>query len=155
MSNEVEQAGAASQTLPWPERLWDWFEAPELGRWFEGLRPWSREEWRLRVEQEVVDDTMVLRAELPGIDPDKDVEITVSDGLLNLRAERRFEEKEDKGGRIRSEFRYGSFSRTIRVPRELSVDDVTASYRDGNLEVRFPFKVPTENQPRKVPVTRA
>ena len=155
MSNEVEQAGAASQTLPWPERLWDWFEAPELGRWFEGLRPWSREERRLRVEQEVVDDTMVLRAELPGIDPDKDVEITVADGLLNLRAERRFEEKEDKGGRIRSEFRYGSFSRTIRVPRELSVDDVTASYRDGILEVRFPFKVPTENQPRKVPVTRA
>jgi HSP20 family protein len=135
--------------------LWDWFEAPELGRWFEGLRPWSRDEWRLRIEEQLSDDTMVLRAELPGIDPDKDVEITVSDGLLQLRAQRRFEKTEEEKGRTRSEFRYGSFTRTIRVPRELSVDDVTASYRDGILEVRFPYKVPTETQMLKVPVTRA
>lgn len=155
MSEEVEQVRAAPQPLPWPERLWDWFEAPELGRWFEGLRPWSREEWRLRIEEQVTDDTMVLRAELPGIDPDKDVEITVSDGLLQLRAQRRFEKTEEEKGQTRSEFRYGSFARTIRVPRELSVDDVTASYHDGILEVRYPYKVPTETQVHRVPVTRA
>jgi HSP20 family protein len=154
VSEEVEQVRTAPQPLPWPERLWDWFEAPEFGRWFEGLRPWSRDEWRLRIEEQLIDDTMVLRAELPGIEPDKDVEITVSDGLLHLRAHRRFEKTEEEKGYTRSEFRYGSFARTMRVPRELSVEDVTASYHDGILEVRYPYKVPTEIQVHKVPVTR-
>jgi HSP20 family protein len=140
----------------WPARLWDWFESPDLGRWFEGWRPLLREEDRLRIEQEMTaDDTMVIRAEMPGIDPDNDVEITVADGILSIRAERRYEQSEEKEGRTRSEFRYGSFSRAVRVPREMSVDDVTAIYKDGILEVRVPYKVPTEAPPRKVTVTRS
>jgi HSP20 family protein len=127
---------------------------PDFGRWFEGLRPWSGEDWRLRIEEELKDDTMVIRAELPGIDPDKDVEITVADGVLNLRAERRYEKTEEEKGRTRSEFRYGSFTRAVGVSRELSVDDVKASYQDGILEVRFPCKVPTEAEARKVLITR-
>jgi HSP20 family protein len=139
----------------WPARLWDWFDSPELGKWFEGLRPMFRDEDRLRIEQEMTDDTMVIRAEMPGIDPDKDVEITVADGVLNIRAERRYEQKEEKEGRTRSEFRYGSFARAVRVPRDMSVEDVSASYKDGILEVRYPYKVPTETPPRKVTVTKS
>ena len=138
----------------WPS-IWDWFDGPEMVRWFEGMRPIFREEDRLRIEEEMTDDTMVIRAEMPGIDPDKDVEVTVADGLLSIRAERRFEEKEEKEGRTRSEFRYGSFARTVRVPQDMSLDDVTASYKDGILEVRYPYKVPTEAPPRKVAVTRS
>ena len=103
----------------------------------------------------MTDDSMVIRAEMPGIDPDKDVEVTVADGLLSIRAERRFEEKEEKEGRTRSEFRYGAFSRTVRVPQDIDVDDITASYKDGILEVRYPCKMPTEAPPRKVAVTRS
>jgi HSP20 family protein len=132
MSNEVEQVRAAL--------------ASELGRWFEGLRTWSRDEWRPRIEEQITDDTLVLRAELPGIDPDKDVEITMSDGLLQLRVQRRFEKTDEEKGRTRSESRYGSFARMVRVPRGLSVEVVTASYHDGILEVPFPCKVPTEAQ---------
>jgi HSP20 family protein len=152
MSNEVEQACAA-QPLAWPERFGDRFGAPELGRWFEGLRPWSREEWRLQIEEQVTDDTMVLRAQLPGIEPDKDVEITVSDGLLQLRVQHRFEKTEEEK-RTCSEFRYGSFARTVPVPRGLSGEVVTASYHDGILEVPFPCKVPTEDQVHS-PIARA
>ncbi len=138
-----------------PASLWDWFDGPDFGRWFEGLRPWFRDEDRLRIEQELTDDTMVIRAEMPGIDPDKDVEITLEDGVLTIRAERRSEQKETQAGRTRSEFRYGSFTRAVRVPKDMDPDEVTAAYKDGILEVRFPYKVPTEAPPRKVTVSRS
>ena len=63
MSAEIERMRA-----DWPARLWDWLDVPEFGRWFEGRRSWSRDEWQMRIEEELTDDTMVLRAELPGID---------------------------------------------------------------------------------------
>ena len=138
----------------WPSS-WEWFESPELVRCFEGMHPIFRDEDPLCIEEEMTDDSMVIRAEMPGIDPDKDVEVTVADGLLSIRAERRFEEKEEKEGRTRSEFRYGAFSRTVRVPQGINVDDITASYKDGILEVRYPCKMPTEAPPRKVAVTRS
>src|SRR6266508_3968921 len=63
---------------------------PDFGRFMEGWWPFGAEE-RIRIEQAVHDDALVVRAELPGIDPDKDVEISVSDGYLHLRAELRSE----------------------------------------------------------------
>jgi HSP20 family protein len=112
-------------------------------------------EGTLRIEQEMTDDSMVIRAEMPGIDPDKDVDITLSNGVLRIHAERKSERKEEQAGRTRSEFRYGSFERTLRVPDEVNVDDIKASYKDGILEVRVPHKVPTEAQPAQIPVTRS
>jgi HSP20 family protein len=138
-----------------PARQWGWFDIPEVSRWFEGLRPLFRDDDRLRVEQELKDDTMVIRAEMPGIDPDKDVEITLDEGMLSIRAERRSEQTEEQAGRTWSEFRYGSFTRMLRVPKELDQDEVSATYKDGILEVTFPYKVPTETAPRKVPVNRS
>ena len=92
-------------------------EVPEFSRWFEGCG----EEWRLRIEEELADDTMVIRAELPDIDPDNDVEITVADGVLNLRAERRCEKTEEETGRKRygrSPVRSGCRARTQRRRRQ-------------------------------------
>ena len=120
-----------------------------------GSDPWFRDADKLRIEQEITDDTLVVRAEMPGVDPDKDVEITVQDGVLHIRAERRSEEKEETEGRTRSEFRYGMFERALRVPPDMSVDDVKASYKDGILEVRVPYKVPTEVGARKIPISRS
>jgi HSP20 family protein len=119
--------------LDWP----DWFG----GRTFDVPDTWKDlfEQGEMKVEEFRDDDTLVVRAEMPGIDPDKDVEITMSDHMLHLRAERRSETKtEDKKG-YRSEFRYGSFSRTVRLPAGATEDDVTASYDDGILEVRIPI----------------
>lgn len=103
----------------------------------------------VRVEDFVEGGTYVLRAEMPGIDPDKDVELTVLDGALTIRGERR-EEKKDKNHR---EFQYGAFSRRIPLPRSVDVEDIKASYLDGVLEVRFPVnEAPDES--RKIPVGR-
>ena len=108
----------------------------------------------MKVEEFRDGDTLVVRAEMPGIDPDKDVEITVADRMLHLRAERRSETKtEDKKG-YRSEFRYGSFSRAVRLPAGAGEDDVKASYDDGILEVRIPVD-DNANGAKKIPITRA
>ncbi len=103
----------------------------------------------------MTDDELVVRAELPGIDPDKDVEITVTDGYLHLRAERRSELKDETEGRTRSEFRYGSLSRTVALPRGVSVDDIRATYGEGILEIRVPRPAEDKQQVQRVAITKS
>lgn len=95
----------------------------------------------IKVEQFQDGSTLVVRAEIPGIDPDKDVDVSVSGGMLHIKAEReeRSEHKEKDG--YRSEFRYGSFQRSIALPAGAKEEDITASYKDGVLEVRAPAPV--------------
>ncbi|WP_244296567.1 Hsp20/alpha crystallin family protein [Kocuria rosea] len=108
-----------------------------------------------RVEEYRDGHTVVIRAELPGIDPEQDVELTVADDVLHLRAERRERtEHKDKGG-YRSEFRYGSFSRALPLPAGCRDEDISAAYRDGVLEVRVPVAGHVEPPAtRKIQVTR-
>jgi HSP20 family protein len=110
----------------------------------------------IRVEEFVEGNTLVIRAEAPGLDPDKDIDVSVVDGALQIRAERK-EEKEEKGkDSYRSEFRYGSFLRTLPLPPDVKVDDIKASYKDGVLEVRTPLPAQAlaESKPTKLPITR-
>lgn len=108
-----------------------------------------------RVEEFQDGSTVVIRAELPGIDPDKDVELTVVDDTLRLRAQKR-EQTEHKDKRsYRSEIRYGSFARTLPLPEGTKEADISASYTDGVLEVRAPLRDQAQQQAaRKIPVTR-
>ncbi len=133
----------------------------ETPTWFGGrqLFDWPQswvdlfEESDLKVEEFEDNGTLVVRAEMPGIDPDKDVDISVSDHLLTLRAERRSETKsEDKKG-FRSEFRYGSFTRSVQLPTGATEDDVKATYTDGILEVRIPIDA-SQADAKRIPVTR-
>jgi HSP20 family protein len=124
-------------------RFPDWPRA--WADWFEDTLP--------RVEEFEDGDTMVVRAEMPGLDPARDIEITLTDGTLRIRAERRNESRTDDAKGYRTEFRYGSFARTVNLPAGATQDDVKASYRDGILEVRIPLD--TERaEARKVPIAR-
>jgi len=127
--------------LPWPERwrrMFDHFDA-DFGGW-------------LRVEEFTDADTLVVRAELAGIDPDKDVEVTVTDGMLHIKAERT-EKKEHKAkDGYRSEFRYGTFERDVLLPNGVTVGDVSASYTNGILEVRVPMPKATPPEATKVAI---
>jgi HSP20 family protein len=109
----------------------------------------------MRVEEFGEGDTWVIRAELPGVDPDKDVEVSIDGGVLTVSAERREETVEGEEGKpgYRSEFRYGSYRRSLRLPVEVTADDVKATYADGILEVRVPLSA-EHPAPAKVPVTR-
>jgi HSP20 family molecular chaperone IbpA len=117
---------------------------PDLSDWFEsfpslmGWRPMASLQAN-RVEDFVDGDDYVVRAELPGIDPDNDVEITVRGGVLTIRAER----KEEKSEKNRSEFRYGSFVRSVRLPEGAKEDSVHAAYKDGILTVRVTLSQPS------------
>lgn len=104
----------------------------------------------IRVEDYIEDSTYVLRAEIPGIDPDKDVELTIDRGRLIIRGERR-EETKDKH---RQEFQYGSFSRSILLPQGLTPEEISATYADGVLEVRVPIPKAGSGSAVKVPVQR-
>ena len=110
----------------------------------------------IRVEEFLEGKNLVVRAEMPGVDPDKDIEVTMEDGLLRIRAERQEKEEHKDKGRFRSEFRYGSFSRNIPLPDGVKEEDIKATYTNGVLEVRAP--VPDEAAqpaaPKKLPITR-
>jgi len=79
----------------------------------------------------------LISAELPGIDI-KDVDITLSDGLLTVKGEKKHE-KEDKGEDYhRIERRYGSFNRSFRIPGKVDTDKVDANYKNGILKLTLP-----------------
>ncbi|GAP54631.1 Hsp20/alpha crystallin family protein [Arthrobacter sp. 92] len=110
----------------------------------------------IRVEQFMDGNTLVVRAEVPGLDPDKDVEITVSNGMLHIKAEREEKTEHKSKNSYRSEFRYGSFTRSVSLPPGAREEDITASYKDGVLEVRAPAAVETaEPAKRKIQIARS
>jgi HSP20 family protein len=139
---------------PWNrlDRLFDeWMRTQPLRRL---LGAEAAGEEIIRVDEYRDDDMQVIRAELPGIDPEKDVELTVSGGMLNIRAERRIEEKSEEKGITRREMRYGSFTRTLPLTAGATEDDIQASYRNGVLEIRVPVAQPTApTEPRKIAVS--
>ncbi len=130
--------------------LFDWLEAefPAFPT-FPVFRPFTGMQM-IRVEEFEDEGSYVLRAELPGIDPDKDVEIAIADGLLTVKAERTEEKKEGR----RSEFRYGTFMRNLRLPEGAVEDDVKASYHDGILEVRVPVAEAKKAEPKRISVVK-
>ena len=109
----------------------------------------------IRVDEFRDGDTEVIRAELPGIDLEKDVDITVSDGMLRISAERRTEEKTEEKGFSRRELRYGSMSRTLPLPEGVSESDITATYKNGILEIRIPLPERVESEPTRITISKS
>jgi HSP20 family protein len=82
-------------------------------------------------------DALIVEAALPGIKPD-DVEITVEDGTLTIRAESRQERETTEGETLVSEIRHGSLSRMLALPSGLEADKATATFEHGMLRLTFP-----------------
>ncbi len=122
--------------------------------------PWHRlfdlddqERW-LPVEELRDGDTIVVRAEIPDVDPEKDIDITTDGGVARIHARREQKTKKTEDTGYRTEFRYGEFTREIALPEGVNPEDVTATYKNGILEVRIPNPEKVEKAPTKVPVTR-
>ena len=132
------------------ERLPGWPTLPELFGWVETGLPGTHAVaglHHIRIEEHLTDGTYVVRAELPGIDPAKDVEITVTEGVLTLRAER----SEETTQTHHTEFRYGTFARSVRLPEGAKGDEATADYKDGVLTVTIPVPE-TKTSTKTIPV---
>jgi HSP20 family protein len=99
--------------------------------------------------------TLIVRAELPGIDPDKDVEVSVTDGMLHISAKREEKSEQKQKHGYRSEFRYGEFSRDLPLPNGVNTAAIKAAYKDGILEVRIPWLEASETPTIKVPIVRS
>ena len=98
-------------------------------------------------------DNLVLKAELPGVDP-KEVEIRVEDNTLYLKGERKFEKEVKEENYHRVERSYGAFTRTFSLPNTIDSDKVQAEYKDGVLTLTMPKKEEAKPKTIKINVTK-
>jgi HSP20 family protein len=120
----------------------DWFEEPFLT-----LRPYLGQP--IRIEDYTEDGHYVVRAEIAGIDPEKELEVAAGAGYLSIRAER----SSHVEGKHRSEFRYGAFSRTVALPAGADPGDVSAEYAGGILTIKVALKSEHQEGLTKIPVS--
>ncbi|MGW1680214.1 Hsp20/alpha crystallin family protein [Saccharopolyspora sp. NPDC002376] len=120
---------------------------PDIFQMFETEWPFG-ERHAMRVEAYAEKDEFVVRCELPGVDPDKDIHINVEGNQLKIDAERKHEERSAR----HSEFHYGAFSRTLLLPASCNTDDVKAEYEAGILTIRMPRREAETH--KEIPVAR-
>ncbi len=121
---------------------------PDLFRYLEQGWPFAAigDRHPVRIEEYLEEGRYVLRAELPGFDPEKEITISVAGDRLSISAERTV----DKHDKAHSEFFYGSFARTVQLPAGADTDAVGARYDAGILEITVPVK--EEADTREIPV---
>lgn len=137
-------------------RLGEWFDRwPEIfaRRWPESFQDIPFVEAGFRIEETVDDDgTLIVRGELPGLDPESDVTVSIVDDRLSIAGTREEKSEETKNGIRRSEFHYGSFHRSVPLPAGARRDDIAATYTKGILEVRIPVDAETSSA-TTIPIT--
>jgi HSP20 family protein len=102
--------------------------------------------WVPPVDVAETQDKILVRAEVPGIKQDE-IQIEFENGLLTLRGERAIEKTEGLTWH-RVERTYGNFSRSFTLPRTVDPEKITASYRDGILEIEVPKR--EEAKPKQI-----
>ena len=111
---------------------------------------WSLGSWAPAVDIFEQDGHIVLKAELPGVDP-KDVEVRVENNVLTLRGERKLDNDVQKENYHRVERAYGSFSRSFTLPTVVDTEKIKAEYRDGVLRVNLPKR--EEAKPKQISIS--
>ena len=114
------------------ERLFDRFSE---GWPFRGLADTGR--WVPSLDLSETDKELIVRAELPGMDP-KEIDISLSGNVLTIKGERKHEREEKKENFHLVERGSGSFSRTLQLPVEVEADKINATYKGGILSVSMP-----------------
>ncbi len=108
--------------------------------------------WNPDIDIAETDSEIVVKAEIPGVDP-KEMDISIVDDKLTIKGEKK-EEKEDKGKSYhRVERSYGSFTRTIALPAHVKTDEIVAKNHQGVLEITLPKK--EEAKTKKITVKTA
>lgn len=111
---------------------------------------WKSFNWSVALDVVESEDEYLVRASLPGIEPE-DLEITFDDNRLTLKGEVKEQYEVDKTRYHMRERRYGSFSRTIKMPSGIESEEIKANYDKGVLELHLP-KV-EEVKPKKIAIT--
>ncbi|PIV21314.1 MAG: molecular chaperone [Deltaproteobacteria bacterium CG_4_8_14_3_um_filter_45_9] len=114
------------------DRFWDSFSEG-------GLRRKTEEggEWLPSLDIAETKNELVVKCEIPGMDP-KDIDISLSDGMLTIKGEKKQEREEKEADYHLVERSYGAFTRSIRLPAEVQSDKINASYKNGVLKITLP-----------------
>lgn len=104
---------------------------------FFNLRKREESNWLPNIELSEKNGSYVVKAELAGIDK-KDIHVDLDDGVLTIKAEKKQEKEEKKRDYAYTEIRYGSFQRSIAVPKSIKPEDIKATYEKGLLEIFLP-----------------
>ena len=109
-------------------------------RLFGGERPknvWGREDWLPAIESHADNGNLIVKADLPGVDP-KEVSISVVGNQLTIEGERKHEEKKEEKDYFYQEVSYGKFSRSVPIPEGVEAEKVKATFKNGVLEICMP-----------------
>lgn len=121
-----------------------------FGDFFLHSPDWSaHNHWKPALEVHDHDDHLIVRADLPGLKPE-DVTVDVEDDTLFIRGERRQACEDNQDGHYRSECRYGTFFRSLPLPRSTTPENIRADFKDGVLSIRIstPKQMPKRNSIR-------
>jgi len=97
------------------------------------------------------DNELVVKCEVPGMDP-KDINISLSDGVLTIRGEKKQEREEKEADYHLVERSYGSFSRSIQLPKQVQSEKISASYKNGILKITLPKSEEAKKKEIKIKV---
>lgn len=106
-----------------------------------------------RIEVAETNAAIEVKVELPGLDQ-KDVEVSIADGLLTVKGERKLEREDKRAGYTYSERSYGAFHRAIPLPPTIDADHAEASFRNGVLTVTVPKTGETESGGKRIDVKK-
>lgn len=141
----VKRQEKQNDIFNWPLQM-DWLDEFMPRRWFSNSSDWNS----IKIEEYMKDGKLVIKAEMPGIDPDKDLAVSIHDGYLTISGEREETFENDH----RCEFTYGSFSRSLLLPQGYKDSSIKANYKHGILEITM--DVPTKNQEgRKIQIEKS
>ena len=129
-----EPFGGVSRLRREMDRLFEDFFGPRRG-----LPVPLEGEWAPPLDVAETADQVVVKAELPGMDP-KDINITMTGDLLTIKGEKKSEREETKESYHLVERSYGSFARTVTLPAAVDADKIDAKYEKGVLTITCPKK---------------
>ncbi len=128
------------------DRLWDSFlEGRPMRKAEEGR------EWLPSIDVSETKNELVIKAELPGLDP-KDIDISMNNGYLTIKGEKKHEKEEKDENYHLVERSYGSFTRSVRLPNEVQSDKITASFKNGVLRITLPKSEEAKKKEIKIKV---
>ncbi|MGO9454010.1 MAG: Hsp20/alpha crystallin family protein [Candidatus Binataceae bacterium] len=141
--------GAISPWRPFREleRIARRWESPF--RFLEEFEDKQEEIFAPAIESYVKDGNLVVRADVPGLEP-KDIEVSILGNILAVKGERKSEQEVKKEDYLRREVSYGAFERRMSLPEGTATDKVKATFKSGVLEVTLPMA--KEAVAKKVPI---
>lgn len=107
------------------------FGVPQRGEF------WGEAEWLPAVDVAETENEVAVNVEIPGMDP-KEFDISLKEGTLMIKGEKKQEKVEGEESYRLVERRYGTFTRSILLPREVESDKISAAYKNGILTVKLP-----------------